>query len=101
MAELNGKKIYDQLNVIDSKLDELLIWKAEHITAHTLVERDVADNRAALFENPGVISKINTLWNCKSNITARKKFWLEILKYLIVAGIVTVVTWLLLLYKGS
>ena len=101
MAELNGKKIYEKLDIIDGKVDEILLWKAAHITAHGLIERDVADNRAVLFENPGVISKLNTLWNCKSNVTEWKRFWLEIFKYLIVAGVVAVVTWLLLLYKSD
>lgn len=101
MAELNGNKIYEKLDLIDSKVDRLLIWKAEHVKAHELVERDVADNRAALFENPGLISKVYTLWNCKSNITKWRKFWLEILKYLVVAGIVGIVTWLLLFYKDA
>jgi len=84
----------------DGKVDQLLIWKAEHTKEHTLVERDVADNRAVLFENPGVISKVNTLWNCKHDITEWREFWLGTLRYLIVAVVVAVVGWLLLLYKG-
>lgn len=101
MAELNGERIYEKLDLIDSKVDKLLIWKAGHVKAHELIERDVADNRATLFENPGLISKVDTLWNYKSDTTKWRKFWLEILKYLVVASIVGIVTWLLLLYKGS
>ncbi len=96
---IDNDKVYEKLDSIDGKVDQLLIWKAEHIATHELLERDTADNRAALFGNPGVVSKVNTLWSCKSNLTERRKFWLEILKYLIVAGIVAVITWLLMLYK--
>jgi len=99
MTELNGKKIYEKLDSIDDKVGQLLIWKAEHVKQHEMLERDVADNRSVLFENPGVISKLNTLWNGRSSSSEWHKFWLEILKYLIVASIVAVVTWLLVLYK--
>ena len=99
MAEIGSEKIYGKLDVIDSKVDKLLFWKGEHIESHKLIERDVADSRAVLFENPGVVSKINALWNCKSATSERRRFWIEILRYLIVAGIVAVITWLLLLYK--
>jgi len=44
MAELNGEKIFEILNTIDSKVDQLLIWKAEHVKAHEFVERDVGDS---------------------------------------------------------
>jgi len=99
MAEQNSKDIHKKLDLIVSKIDKLLIWKAEHTKSHELVERDVADNRAMLFDNPGLISKVNTLWTCKKDITKWREFWLKILQYLIVAGIVTVITWLLMVYK--
>lgn len=93
------EEIRDTVKAIDGKVNQLLIWKAEHTKAHELIERDVAETRDILFENPGLVSKVDRLWNCKSSITERRKFWLEVLKYLIVAGIVAIVTWLLLLYK--
>lgn len=101
MAELNGDKIYEKLDIIDGKVDKLLIWKAGHVKAHELVERDIADNRAVLFDNPGLISRVDTLWNCKSGTAKWREFWLGVLRYLVVAGVVAVVTWMLLLYKGS
>ena len=99
MSELDGNRIYDKLETIDSKVDELLTWKTQHVASHVLIERDVGENRKALFSNPGIVSKVTALWNCKSDITNARKFWFEILKYLIVATIVGVVAWLLVLYK--
>ena len=101
MPELNAETIYNKLDAIDSKVDKLLIWKAEHVQSHELIERDVADSRAALFENPGVVSKVNTLWNSEKHSTKWHVFWMEVLKFLVIALAVGVVTWLLILYKGT
>jgi len=101
MAELNGKKIYEKLDTIEDKINTILLWQGTHEKSHEFLERDIADNRAAIFKNPGLISKVNTLLNGKSTVTERRRFWLEILKYLIITGIVAVATWLLLLYKMS
>lgn len=101
MAELNGKRIYDILETIDSKVDTLLMWRGEHIESHKLLERDVSDNRAILFENPGLIQKVNTLLNCKTHITQWQKFWIEILKYIIIASIVSIISWLMIFYKAN
>ena len=99
--ERDNKEICSKLDTLNSKMDTLLTWKVKHITSHELIERDVADNRAALFENPGVISKVQTLWNCKKQITRWREFWMTVLQYLIIAGIVGVIGWVLLHYKGS
>jgi len=101
MAELNGEKVYQKLDLIDGKVDELLIWKATHVQAHEALERDVADHRSVLFENPGVIEKLNTLWNCKSSLSEYRRFWLDILKYVIITIVVATITWLLMIYRGS
>ncbi|KKN28923.1 hypothetical protein LCGC14_0849210 [marine sediment metagenome] len=94
------EEIQEIVTATDGKVDQLLIWKASHTKEHELIERDVADSRAVLFENPGVVSKVNTLWNCNKDVTKWKDFWMSVLRYLIVAVIVAVVCWLLLLYKG-
>jgi len=101
MADLNSDKIYEKLDIIDNKVDQLLIWKAEHTKQHEMLERDVADNRSVLFENPGVIDKLNYLYNDANKHRVFSNFWLDILKYIIIAGTVAVVTWLLVLYKQS
>ncbi len=100
-GELNGERIYKSLGEISKKLDQLLIWKAEHTTAHALIERDVADSRNTLFGNPGIVTKVASLWDSQTKGTKWKDFWIGILKVLIVATIVAVVTWLLVHYKGS
>jgi len=101
MADLNGSKIYEKLETIENKVDQLLIWRAEHNKQHEMLERDIACNRAALFENPGVLDKLNSLWENRSSAKIWHNFWMEILKYLIVAGVVSFVTWMLVLYKGQ
>ncbi len=101
MAEINAEDVYKKLDIIDVKVGQVLIWKAKHETAHELLERDIGDSRAAIFENPGLISKVSTLWNCKKDTTKWKEFWFGILRYLVVAVIVGVVAWLLVLYKGT
>ncbi|KKM48095.1 hypothetical protein LCGC14_1558020 [marine sediment metagenome] len=92
---IDSDKVYEKLDSIDSKVDKLLIWKAAHVTAHESIERDVSDNRAALFENPGVISNMSYLLNCKKTLTRWQEFWMNVLRYLIVAAVVAVVIWLL------
>ena len=101
MADLNGEKIYQKLDAIEAKVDQLLLWKAEHTKEHEMLQRDVADNRAVLFENPGVVSKINTLSDIVNRQRTFSKFWADILKYAIIAFIVSIATWLLMLYKQN
>lgn len=99
MAEIDGEKIYEKLDAIDSKVDALLLWKVEHVESHKLVERDLQDMRTIIFDDPNLKSKVERLWNCKKNITRWREFWLWILRYLILTGIIGLVTWLLMLYK--
>ena len=101
MAELNGSKIYEKLDAIDGKVDQLLIWRAEHTKQHEMLERDVADNRSVLFDNPGIIGKVNQLYNSRNRDKAWSCFWVDILKFLVATATVAIVTWLLVIYKQS
>jgi len=101
MAELNGNKIYEKLEAIEAKVDKLLLWKVEHVEAHKLLERDVADVRSSLFDNPGIIDRVNALWNYRTDVTRWRQFWLDVFRYVLVASIVGVATWLLIIYKQS
>lgn len=83
-----------------SKLDELLLWKAaldERCKAHREQTDDV---RETLYGNPnGVVKKVNTLWNCKKYASKWKDFWMYILKVVVAIGIISVVGWLLSVYR--
>ena len=100
------KRVDATLQSMDGKLDELIVWKAvlnERCGAH----REQTDNiRTVLFENnpnPGLVSKVNSLTNCKKDIQETQKLWkttlIYILSRLLVVGIIALISWLLLVYK--
>ena len=91
--------ILEKLNEMDSKLDELLTWKAVHKEEHKTVHRDVTEIRGVLFENPGLKTQVQTLLNCKRNISKWRDFWMAVLRTVIAAAIVAIIMWLLLVYK--
>jgi len=91
--------ILDKLNKMDSKLDELLTWKAVHKTEHKVINRDVTEIRETLFDNPGLKSQVQTLMNSKRHISKWRDFWMGVLRAVIAAAIVAVVMWLMLIYK--
>ena len=95
------QQILTKLDAIDGKVDQLLIWKAEHTKQHEMLERDVADNRAVLFENPGLITKVSQLYQGSSQSKVMKGFWLDVLKFVVATALVAVITWLLVVYKRS
>ena len=99
MADLD--QIYAKLEDIDGKVDELLIWKAAHITQHKTISRDIDDVRETLYENPGLKARVQTLWNGRKHTATWQDFWLFILRYLIAAAIVGITIWFLSIYKGS
>jgi len=91
--------ILDKLNDMDSKLDELLLWKAVHKTEHKIINRDVTEIRETLFDNPGLKSQVQTLMNSKRHISKWRDFWMGVLRTVIAAAIVAVLMWLMLIYK--
>ena len=91
--------ILDKLNEMDSKLDELLLWKAVHKAEHKIINRDVTEIRETLFDNPGLKSQVQTLMNSKRHISKWRDFWMGVLRTVIAAAIVAVLMWLMLIYK--
>lgn len=93
-------EVKDGLKSMHGKLDKLLIWRAaldERCTAHREQTDDV---RETLYGNPnGVVKKVNTLWNGKKHATKWKDFWMYVLKIIVAASIISLVSWLLLVYK--
>jgi len=94
-------EILEKLNEMDTKLDELLTWKAVHREEHKGIHRDVTEVRAALFDNPGLKSQMQTLMNCKRHISKWRDFWMWILRTVLAAAIVAVLVWMMLIYKGG
>jgi len=92
-------QILEKLNGMDTKLDELLLWKAAHRESHKIIDRDITEVRDTLFENPGLKSQVQTLVNCKQNISRWRNFWMDVLKLVVVAAIIAVLSWFLFLYK--
>ena len=91
------------LKQMNSKLDELLLWRAaldERCVAH---REQTAEHRKVLFDNPGLKSKVDRLWNCKHDLKTRREnvinFFMGVLKLLVVAAIVGITVWLLYIYK--
>jgi len=93
--------ILDKLDEMNGKLDELLIWKEVHKQEHKGISRDIEDVRSVLFDNPGLKSQVQTLMNCKSNTLRSRDFWMGVLKVVITAGIISIVGWLLFIYKQN
>ena len=92
-------QVLEKLNKMDDKLDELLRWKAAHQESHKIIDRDIIEVRDTLFENPGLKSQVQTLINCKQNISRWRNFWIDVLKFVTVAAIVAVLTWCMVLYQ--
>ncbi len=93
------EQICNKLDVIDSKVDTLLLWKAEHREEHKSISRDVSENRKTLFSNPGVVARVNDLWNTKLRSSKWTNYWLAILTTITTASIIGVSIWLLMIFK--
>lgn len=93
--------ILDKLTEMDGKLDELLLFKAVHKEEHKVIGRDVTEIRETLYDNPGLKAQMQTLMNCKRNISKWSAFWMGVLRTVIAAAIVAIIMWLMLIYKGG
>jgi len=94
-------EILEKLDTIDSKLDELLIWKAGHDKKHESIDRDISEVREVLFDNPGLKSNVEGLLRCKNNMSRWRDFWMYVMKVIIAAAIIAITAWLLKFYKGD
>lgn len=93
-------EVKDGLKANSGKLDELLIWRAvldERCGTHRQQTDDV---RETLYGNPnGVVKKVNSLWNGKKYASKQRDFWMYVLKIVVAAGVIGLVSWMLLVYK--
>ena len=94
-----SEEILDKLNQMDVKLDELLTRKAVHKEEHKGINRDVSEIRETLFENPGLKAQVQTLMNNRGYTSKGKEFWMGVLRTVLAAAIVSILMWLMLVYK--
>lgn len=93
-------QILEKLNEMDTKLDEILQWKAAHQESHKSIDRDITEVRDTLFDNPGGLkSQVQTLVNCKRDMSRWRNFWMGIVQLVVVAVIVAMLGWCLFLYR--
>ena len=85
---------------MNDKLDELLQWRAA-LDARCEAHRDqTTEMREVLYGNPnGVVKAVNSLLNCKRYASKWKDFWMYVLKIVVATGIITLIGWLLMVYK--
>ena len=104
---MNGESnqtILSKLDDMDGKLDTLVLWKAAHSKEHETVNRDIIELRTDVYggdNSDGIKTHVQSLMNCKNNINKSKEFWYGILKLLIVAAVISLVTFLCQMYKGN
>jgi len=94
------EQINTKLDTIDEKCNEFLTWRAAHDQQHKSMNRDVSDIRKCLFgDNPGLVSRVQTLWECKGSIATWRNFLFGILRIVVAAVIIMYITWQLVIYK--
>ena len=94
-------EIYKTVKTIDGNVDQLLVWKAEHIVGHKTIKRDLSEVRGCLFEKNGLMSQVQGLQGCKRDIKSQRQFVLGILSKVIAAGIVAFMTWAIIRLSGA
>ena len=95
----NLEQIFEKVEAIDGKTDELLVWQAavdERCKAH---RQQTDELRETMFSNPGVKSKVERLWNGNKETTKQREFWLGVLRNILSYGAVALGAWLLFIYK--
>lgn len=94
MSEM--QQIISKLDNINTKVDQLLLWKAalnERCDSHL---KNTNEMHKTLYDNPGIVSKVQRLENCKkflaSNQSRWADFWMYLLKALVVISVVSFVS---------
>ena len=93
------EQIYNLMQIIDSKVDSLLQWKAGMIEMCKSHQEKTKVLNDTVFENPGIKEKVDQLWNSEKQLLNRRAYWLSIVKTIIAALIIMFVCWVLILYK--
>lgn len=96
---MDEKQVFEKLNGMDNKLDNLLQWKAVHQESHKIINRDLTEVRDTLFENPGLKAQVQTLVNSSHHLFRWRNFWMGVLKLVTVAALVAVLMWFMVLYQ--
>lgn len=94
------QEILKKLGEMDGKLDQLLLWKAVHVEEHKTISKEVNEVRDTVYDNPGLKARVQTLWDCKKDVSKRREFWVRVLGIVIAALIIAVIMWGMSLYKG-
>ena len=96
-----SEEIINKLNKMDGKLDEIKTWQAVHAEKHEALDEDVKEVRDTVYNNPGLKSRVQTLWDSRKEISKRREFWMRILNVVIAALVIAVIMWAVGLYRGS
>jgi len=99
-------EIYEKLETIDGKVDNVRLWQATHTEKHNTIDRDITEFRDTLYHNPeGLVAKVNKLLNCKNYFKNGREFWMNIaagiIKVVAAGCILSVIGWLLFIYKKN
>ena len=99
----NLEQIFEKVESIDGKVDELLTWKAV-VEVQCKAHRQQTDEvRTTIYgdekNNVGIKTKVQNLLNCKKQITKQRDFWLGVLRNILSYGAVALGAWLLFIYK--
>ncbi len=92
-------EVIKKLDEANKKLDTLLLWREkveERCKSHIEQTKEV---RAVLFNNPGLKAQVQTLMNNSHNTSRWRDFYLGTFKIVIAALIVSLVIWLLTIYR--
>lgn len=93
-------KLDGKLDRLDGRLDTLVIWQAGHTEKHETIDRDMDDYKDTLYGNPGGLkSKVDRLWNYKTDVTRWKDFWMYVFRVVIAGGVIGLIVWLFEVFK--
>lgn len=96
-----SEAIMKKLGEMDGKLDEITTWQAVHAEKHEALDEDVKEVRGTVYNNPGLKSRVQTLWDSRKEISKRREFWMRILNVVIAALVIAAIMWAMSLYRGS
>ena len=103
LDKLDG--IERQGNVMDGKIDELLLWKAAlEVRCRTQAEKTKGLQDELYNKENGLKVRVQRLWNCKGALRDKVAMWQDfgmyILKALVVAGLLAVIAVIFKVYKS-
>ena len=101
MSQLD--EIQSDVKEVNTKMDRLTEWKGAIEQRCQDRGETISGFKQTLFGNPekqdGIVSKVQTLMNCKKQITSRKEWVLNIAGGVLKWVIVVIIIWLLMMWK--